>query len=53
MTEDKTMLIFTMHNGQQFRNFTEGEVNPKKEFVPYYAGEFHQEDHDGPVRRQL
>jgi len=42
MTEDKTMLIFTMHNGQQFRNFTEGEVNPrqKKEFVPYSRENF-------------
>ncbi len=42
MTEDKTMLIFTMYNGQQFRNFNEGEVNPrqKKEFVPYSRENF-------------
>jgi lipopolysaccharide export system permease protein len=42
MTEDKTMLIFTMHHGQQFRNFTEGEVNPRrrKEFVPYSRENF-------------
>ncbi len=42
MTEDKTMLIFTMHHGQQFRNFTEGEINPrqKKEFIPYSRENF-------------
>ena len=41
-TEDKTMLVFTMYNGQQFRNFTEGEINPrqKKEFVPYARENF-------------
>ncbi len=42
MTEDKTMLIFTMYHGQQFRNFTEGEINPRKrkEFVPYSRENF-------------
>lgn len=41
MTEDKTMLIFTMYNGQQFQNFTEGSsTSSNAEFVPYARENF-------------
>ncbi|MDD2245600.1 MAG: LptF/LptG family permease [Proteiniphilum sp.] len=41
MTEDKTMLIFTMYSGQQFQNFNQGsssQYNP--DFVPYARESF-------------
>jgi len=41
MTEDKTMLIFTMYSGQQFQNFTQGTTrNASGEFVPYARENF-------------
>ncbi len=41
MSEDKTMLIFTMYSGQQFQNFTEGStVNYNQQFVPYSRENF-------------
>ena len=42
MSEDKLSLIFTMHSGQQFRNFTEGteSVNTSSEFIPYARESF-------------
>lgn len=41
MSEDKTMLIFTMYSGQQFQNFTEGTtVNYNQQFVPYSRENF-------------
>ncbi len=41
MTEDKTMLIFTMFSGQQFQNFTEGSsTRYRADFVPYARENF-------------
>ncbi|HPD87468.1 MAG TPA: LptF/LptG family permease, partial [Proteiniphilum sp.] len=41
MTEDKTMLIFTMYSGQQFQNFTEGSSSRyRADFVPYARENF-------------
>ena len=41
MTEDKTMLIFTMYSGQQFQNFTEGSSSRyHADFVPYARENF-------------
>jgi len=41
MTEDKTMLIFTMFSGQQFQNFTEGSSSRyRADFVPYARENF-------------
>lgn len=40
-TEDKTMVIFRMFNGQQFRNFTQGTENRSTSgFVPYARESF-------------
>jgi len=41
-SEDKLSLIFTMHNGQQFQNFTEGteNINLSSEFIPYARESF-------------
>jgi len=41
MTEDKTMLIFTMYSGQQFQNFTQGAASRNTaDFVPYARENF-------------
>ncbi len=41
MTEDKTMLIFTMYSGQQFQNFTQGTTRDTSgDFVPYARENF-------------
>lgn len=41
MTEDKTMLIFTMYSGQQFQNFTQGASSRNRaDFVPYARENF-------------
>lgn len=41
MTEDKTMLIFTMYSGQQFQNFKQGaESRSTADFVPYARENF-------------
>jgi lipopolysaccharide export system permease protein len=41
MTEDKTMLIFTMYSGQQFQNFTQGSTSRNAtDFVPYARENF-------------
>ncbi len=42
MTEDKTMLIFTMYSGQQFQNFQQGERRrgQSQDFVPYARENF-------------
>lgn len=41
MTEDKTMLIFTMYSGQQFQNFKQGaESRNTADFVPYARENF-------------
>lgn len=43
MTEDKTMLIFTMHSGQQFQNFAQGtDRKQSQDFVPYSRESFDQ-----------
>lgn len=41
-SQDKLSLIFTMHNGQQFQNFTEGTENMdfSSEFIPYARESF-------------
>lgn len=41
-SEDKLSLIFTMHSGQQFTNFTEGteNMNRSSEFIPYSRESF-------------
>lgn len=41
-SEDKLSLIFTMHNGQQFQNFTQGteNMNLSSEFIPYARESF-------------
>lgn len=41
-SEDKLSLIFTMHSGQQFTNFTEGteNINRSSEFIPYSRESF-------------
>ena len=41
MTEDKTMILFTMYSGQQFQNFTEGSSSAYRgDFVPYARENF-------------
>jgi len=41
MTEDKTMLIFTMYSGQQFQNFNQGTSSRSStDFVPYARENF-------------
>lgn len=41
MTDDKTMLIFTMYNGQQFQNYNKGNnVRYDQDFVPYSRESF-------------
>ena len=43
LSEDKLSLIFTMHHGQQFRNFQSesmGSTNTSKDFVPYSREDF-------------
>ncbi len=42
MSQDKLSLIFTMHNGQQFQNFTQGteNMNFSTEFIPYARESF-------------
>jgi lipopolysaccharide export system permease protein len=40
MTEDKKMLVFTLHSGQQFQNFTQGTQNRSSDFVPYSRENF-------------
>ncbi len=41
MTEDKTMLIFTMYSGQQFQNFVQGTSSRNAtDFVPYARENF-------------
>jgi lipopolysaccharide export system permease protein len=41
MTEDKTMLIFTMYSGQQFQNYQEGTPSRSStDFVPYARENF-------------
>lgn len=41
MTEDKTMLIFTMYSGQQFQNFKQGTATRySADFVPYARENF-------------
>ena len=41
MTEDKTMLIFTMYSGQQFQNFRQGATSRNTtDFVPYARENF-------------
>lgn len=41
-SEDKLSLIFTMHSGQQFQNFTQGTENRNysSEFIPYARESF-------------
>ncbi|MBF6629239.1 MAG: LptF/LptG family permease [Proteiniphilum sp.] len=41
MTEDKTMLIFTMYSGQQFQNYPDGSPSrSSSDFVPYARENF-------------
>ncbi|MDO5523769.1 MAG: LptF/LptG family permease [Bacteroidia bacterium] len=42
MSEDKLSLVFTMHSGQQFANFTQGTENMKlsTEFIPFSRESF-------------
>lgn len=45
MAEDKLSIVFTMFNGQQFQNFSQGGLNEQqssKEFVPYARESFYQ-----------
>ena len=41
-SEDKLSLVFTMHSGQQFQNFTQGteNMNFSSEFIPYARESF-------------
>ena len=43
MSEDKLSLLFTLHSGQQFHNFTDGTNQPRystDEFIPYARESF-------------
>ncbi|MFY9173609.1 MAG: LptF/LptG family permease [Petrimonas mucosa] len=42
MSQDKLSLVFTMHHGQQFQNFTQGteNMNFSQEFIPYARESF-------------